>query len=194
MIFFTNTKAKRTCLVLFQLLNKDAAKRLGSGSLGSEEIKRHKWFKPINWKKLDAREIQPSFRPEVAGKHCIANFDKCWTDMKLSDSPAASPKTNTNPFVNFTYVRPAASFLKQNSPLCQRAIHQITASSPKICGLSLKKFIYEVSRYHFVSFCKECFAYGQNVFLLLDYVVLYLLVFLKHVTTSWFVDVVSPLN
>ncbi|KAL9337102.1 hypothetical protein Peur_071590 [Populus x canadensis] len=100
------------------LLNKDAAKRLGSGSLGSEEIKRHKWFKPINWKKLDAREIQPSFRPEVAGKYCIANFDKCWTDMKLSDSPAASPKTNTNPFVNFTYVRPAASFLKQNGPLC----------------------------------------------------------------------------
>ncbi|KAJ6739723.1 RIBOSOMAL PROTEIN S6 KINASE [Salix koriyanagi] len=100
------------------LLIKDAGKRLGNGSLGSEEIKRHKWFKPINWKKLDVREIQPSFRPEVAGKHCIANFDKCWTDMTLSDSPAASPKMNTNPFVNFTYVRPAASFLKQDSPLC----------------------------------------------------------------------------
>ncbi|KAJ6403442.1 hypothetical protein OIU84_015362 [Salix udensis] len=85
------------------LLIKDAGKRLGNGSLGSEEIKRHKWFKPINWKKLDVREIQPSFRPEVAGKHCIANFDKCWTDMTLSDSPAASPKMNTNPFVNFTY-------------------------------------------------------------------------------------------
>ncbi|KAF9680117.1 hypothetical protein SADUNF_Sadunf06G0086800 [Salix dunnii] len=100
------------------LLNKDASKRLGSGPLGSEEIKRHKWFKPINWKKLDAREIQPSFRPDVAGKHCIANFDKCWTDMTLSDSPAASPKMNTtNPFVNFTYVRPAASFLQQSSPL-----------------------------------------------------------------------------
>ncbi|XP_034913568.1 serine/threonine-protein kinase AtPK2/AtPK19 isoform X3 [Populus alba] len=99
------------------LLNKDASKRLGSGPLGSEEIKRHKWFKAINWKKLDAREIQPSFRPNVAGKHCIANFDKCWTDMTLSDSPAASPKMNTNPFVNFTYVRPAASFLQQSSSL-----------------------------------------------------------------------------
>ncbi|KAJ6699364.1 RIBOSOMAL PROTEIN S6 KINASE [Salix purpurea] len=100
------------------LLNKDASKRLGSGPLGSEEIKRHKWFKPINWKKLDGREIQPSFCPDVAGRHCIANFDKCWTDMTLSDSPAASPKLNTtNPFVNFTYVRPAASFLQQSSPL-----------------------------------------------------------------------------
>ena len=178
MIFFTKTKAKRTCLVMFQLLIKDAGKRLGNGSLGSEEIKRHKWFKPINWKKLDAREIQPSFRPEVAGKHCIANFDKCWTDMTLSDSPAASPKMNTNPFVNFTYVRPAASFLKQDSPLCQKAIYRITASSPKIRGLSLKLFIQEVSRYHFVIYYKECFADGQNVFLLVDYVPLYPLVFL----------------
>ncbi|XVE80727.1 hypothetical protein DITRI_Ditri15bG0003700 [Diplodiscus trichospermus] len=75
------------------LLHKDASKRLGSGPNGSEEIKGHKWFKPINWKKLEAREIQPCFRPQVAGKHCIANFEKQWTDMPLSFSPASSPKT-----------------------------------------------------------------------------------------------------
>ncbi|KDP21855.1 hypothetical protein JCGZ_00642 [Jatropha curcas] len=100
------------------LLQKDVTKRLGSGPLGSDEIKRHKWLKPINWKKLETREIQPSFRPEVAGKNCIANFEKRWTEMPLSDSPAASPKSNGNPFVNFTYVRPAASFLLKNSPIC----------------------------------------------------------------------------
>ncbi|XP_021893865.1 serine/threonine-protein kinase AtPK2/AtPK19-like [Carica papaya] len=100
------------------LLQKDPSKRLGSGATGSEEIKRHKWFKPINWKKLEAREVQPSFRPEVAGQLCIANFEKRWTDMPLLDSPAASPKTNVNPFVDFTYVRPPASFLHRNSPVC----------------------------------------------------------------------------
>ncbi|XWS09520.1 hypothetical protein CRYUN_Cryun40dG0091600 [Craigia yunnanensis] len=89
-----------------KLLNKEASKRLGSGPTGSEEIKRHKWFKPINWKKLEAREIQPCFRPEVAGKNCIANFDKRLTDMTLSFSPASSPKTNVNPFTDFTYIRP----------------------------------------------------------------------------------------
>uniref|UniRef100_A0A6N2K831 non-specific serine/threonine protein kinase n=1 Tax=Salix viminalis TaxID=40686 RepID=A0A6N2K831_SALVM len=112
------------------LLIKDAGKRLGNGSLGSEEIKRHKWFKPINWKKLDVREIQPSFRPEVAGKHCIANFDKCWTDMTLSDSPAASPKMNTNPFVNFTYST-MASLISPVTP----APHQ----NPKIICFSTFK-------------------------------------------------------
>lgn len=100
------------------LLQKDPSKRLGSGPKGSEEVKRHKWFKPINWKKLDAREIQPSFRPEVAGQHCIANFDKRWTDLPLQDSPVSSPTANGNLFQGFTYVRPAASFLQRNSSAC----------------------------------------------------------------------------
>ncbi|WCJ27858.1 protein-serine kinase 1 [Euphorbia peplus] len=98
------------------LLQKEAGRRLASGSTGSEEIKRHKWFKGVNWKKLDSREIKPSFCPEVAGKNCIANFEKKWTEMPLSDSPAASPKSDdVNPFLNFTYVRPAASFLQKNT-------------------------------------------------------------------------------
>ncbi|XP_031247447.1 serine/threonine-protein kinase AtPK2/AtPK19-like [Pistacia vera] len=98
------------------LLQKEPGKRLGTGPRGSEEIKQHKWFKSVNWKKLEAREIQPSFRPDVAGKHCIANFDKRWTEMPLSDSPAASPKNNINPFVDFTYVRPTDPFLQSSSP------------------------------------------------------------------------------
>ncbi|VFQ81110.1 unnamed protein product [Cuscuta campestris] len=93
------------------LLQKDAKKRLGSGPKGSDEIKAHKWLKPINWKKLEAREIQPSFCPEVAGKHCVANFDVQWTGMPLSDSPAASPKGCENPFRGFTYIRPTPSSL-----------------------------------------------------------------------------------
>ncbi|KAJ4720256.1 Serine/threonine-protein kinase [Melia azedarach] len=97
------------------LLQKEASKRLGRGPGGSEEIKSHKWFKMINWKKLEAREIRPSFLPEVAGKHCVANFEECWTNMPLQDSPVGSPKFNENPFKGFTYVRPAASFLQRNS-------------------------------------------------------------------------------
>nr|GMC63770.1 serine/threonine-protein kinase AtPK2/AtPK19-like [Ipomoea batatas] len=89
------------------LLQKDPSKRLGSGAGGGGEIKGHKWFRSINWKKLEAREIQPSFRPDVAGKRCTANFDERWTSMALLvDSPAASPKTGgetENPFRDFTY-------------------------------------------------------------------------------------------
>lgn len=104
--------------LMSQLLQKDPSKRLGSGPKGSDEIKRHKWFKLINWKKLEARAIQPSFRPEVAGKHCIANFDKQYTEMPVSDSPVSSPKVDGNHFQGFTYVRPASPFLQRDSPLC----------------------------------------------------------------------------
>ncbi|KAL2248992.1 serine/threonine-protein kinase AtPK2/AtPK19 [Sesamum indicum] len=96
------------------LLQKDASKRIGSGPRGSDEIKGHKWFKSINWKKLEAREIQPSFLPQVAGKHCVANFDERWTKMPLLDSPASSPKFAENPFKGFSYVRPAGQFLQVN--------------------------------------------------------------------------------
>ncbi|KAK6943364.1 Protein kinase domain [Dillenia turbinata] len=101
------------------LLQKEPSKRLGSGPKGSEEIKHHKWLKAINWRKLEAREIQPGFRPEVAGKHCIANFEKRWTDMPLLDSPISSPKVTggVDIFRGFTYVKPAASFLQRSSPL-----------------------------------------------------------------------------
>ncbi|KAG2272521.1 hypothetical protein Bca52824_067076 [Brassica carinata] len=99
------------------LLQKEPERRLGSGPSGAEEIKGHKWFKGMNWKKLEAREVKPSFKPEVSGRQCIANFDKCWTDMSVLDSPASSPSSDpeANPFTNFTYVRPPPSFLNQTT-------------------------------------------------------------------------------
>lgn len=87
------------------LLQKDPSKRLGSGVNGSDEIKRHKWFKVINWRKLEAREIQPNFRPNVSGKDCIANFDERWTAMPPQDSPASTPKDGAY-FQGYTYVAP----------------------------------------------------------------------------------------
>ncbi|MCL7040150.1 hypothetical protein MKW94_030413, partial [Papaver nudicaule] len=97
------------------LLQKEASKRLGSGPGGSEEIKRHKWFKAVNWRKLEAREIQPSFLPEVVSQHCITNFDECWTNMPLLDSPAASPKPNEMYFKDFSYVKPTATHFFQKN-------------------------------------------------------------------------------
>lgn len=81
------------------LLQKDTSKRLGS-----DEIKEHRWFKSMNWKKLDAREIHPSFVPLVSDSRCTANFGEQWTAMPLVDSPAATPKSNPNPFKEFEFV------------------------------------------------------------------------------------------
>ncbi|XP_021292404.1 serine/threonine-protein kinase AtPK2/AtPK19-like [Herrania umbratica] len=87
------------------LLQKEPSRRLGSSPSGGDEIKKHKWFRSINWKKLEAREIQPKFKPDVSGKDCTANFDQCWTTMPADDSPASTPTAGAH-FEGYTYVAP----------------------------------------------------------------------------------------
>jgi p70 ribosomal S6 kinase len=87
------------------LLQKESSRRLGSGPNGGDEIKSHKWFRSINWKKLEERELLPKFKPDVSGKDCTANFDKCWTAMPANDSPAPTPTAGEH-FQGYTYVAP----------------------------------------------------------------------------------------
>jgi ribosomal protein S6 kinase beta len=90
------------------LLNKDPKRRLGGNS---DDIKNHKFFKGINWRKLENREIKPNFCPTVNGKDCAANFDEMWTKLPPQDSPAATPKSDVqdidNLFMGYSYVSPS---------------------------------------------------------------------------------------
>ncbi|KAK8918859.1 Serine/threonine-protein kinase AtPK2/AtPK19 [Platanthera zijinensis] len=106
------------------LLQKEVGRRFGSGADGSSTIKNHRWFKSINWRKLEAREILPGFRPNVGGQLCVENFDKKLTSMPLLDSPVASPVAEGSNFADFSYVRPS-TFLCKPSPL-----HPQASSSP----------------------------------------------------------------
>ncbi|KAJ0810598.1 putative non-specific serine/threonine protein kinase [Helianthus annuus] len=83
--------------------------------IGKKSWVRH-WVQANKLEKIRRSEIQPTFRLEVAGNQCIANFDKRWTDMPLLDSPASRPNASANLFQGFTYVKTAASFLRRNNP------------------------------------------------------------------------------
>ncbi|KAI3997604.1 hypothetical protein MKX01_011021 [Papaver californicum] len=91
--------------LLKALLQKEPERRLGGGPTGADEIKKHKWFKSVNWKKLDEREFKPKFKPDVTGTDCTANFDQCWLAMPADDSPAPTP-TSGEHFHGYTYVAP----------------------------------------------------------------------------------------
>lgn len=49
--------------LITRLLNREPEERLGSE--GAEEIKKHPFFKSIDFKKLLAKQIQPPFKPNV---------------------------------------------------------------------------------------------------------------------------------
>ena len=56
--------------LLLQLLDRDPKSRLGMQQ-DSEPIRGESFFSSIDWKKLEAREIDPPFRPEVVSHHFI---------------------------------------------------------------------------------------------------------------------------
>lgn len=91
--------------ILKGLLQKDPAKRLGTGPNGSQDIKKHPFFKGIIWNKLESKSINPPFRPQVEGPECVQNFDTMWTEMPVEETPANTPQDYpSDAFAKFTYV------------------------------------------------------------------------------------------
>lgn len=64
--------------ILTRLLDRDPARRLGSG--GASEIKAHRFFETIDWKRLLQKKIQPTFRPNVVCLMLPARYLKLSTN------------------------------------------------------------------------------------------------------------------
>jgi len=54
------------CDLVMKLMKREAEKRLGAGREGAEEIKRHSWFKSIDWKIVKQRGLEVP-KPEISG-------------------------------------------------------------------------------------------------------------------------------
>lgn len=52
--------------LLSQLLTKDAKQRLGCQEEGAAEVKRHPFFRNMNFKRLEAGMLDPPFVPDVS--------------------------------------------------------------------------------------------------------------------------------
>jgi len=85
------------------MLQKDPDLRLGSGPRDGHDIREQKWFAPIDWKKLEAREIKPPFVPQVAGEFDVSNFDDEFTSEAVPIGPDNDKPTDSK-FDGFTFV------------------------------------------------------------------------------------------
>ncbi|KAK9464307.1 kinase-like domain-containing protein [Lipomyces arxii] len=70
--------------LLTGLLDRDPKRRLGAN--GPAEIKNHKFFAEIDWKKLLGKKYPPPFKPSVASATDTSNFDKEFTSEVPTDS------------------------------------------------------------------------------------------------------------
>ncbi|RKO91704.1 kinase-like domain-containing protein, partial [Blyttiomyces helicus] len=90
--------------LLKKLLDREPTTRLGWN--GAEDIKRHPFFKDIDWKRLMDRKYAPPFRPNVASATDTSNFDEEFTSEIPQDTPSDSSQlsaTIQQQFVGFTY-------------------------------------------------------------------------------------------
>ena len=97
---FTN-EAK---LFLKDILVVDPIKRLGYGKKGIENIKKHIYFKDINWDDVFNKKMNPPFIPILNNDEDLRYFDKEFTEESILDTNSNDTQTENYTYYNeFTY-------------------------------------------------------------------------------------------
>jgi ribosomal protein S6 kinase alpha-5 len=91
-------------------LVKDPRKRLGGGLDDALEIKKHPFFKSLNWDDLANRRVDAPFVPKITGELDVSNFAEEFTSMIPADSPAVIPPNDEKIFKGYSYVAPSVLF------------------------------------------------------------------------------------
>ena len=96
--------------LLTRFLRKESRKRLGSNMpKDMQVIKGHRFFRKIDWKKLDRRELEAPIKPMITNPALAENFSADFTDLALSPVIAtpwerASTEKENDPFGGFSFV------------------------------------------------------------------------------------------
>lgn len=71
--------------LLTRLLRKEPSKRLGGTQMKDlRALKSHRFFRKIDWKKLERREVEPPIQPVITDPELAENFSKDFTALPLS--------------------------------------------------------------------------------------------------------------
>ncbi|KAK5644501.1 hypothetical protein RI129_005801 [Pyrocoelia pectoralis] len=98
--------------VILLLLEKDANKRLGNKLCPSGDIQDHPFFKPISWERLEARLLDPPFKPKLLHPLDTQYFDKNFTVEKAKLTPIDKnilQSMDQTQFQGFSYTNPNAT-------------------------------------------------------------------------------------
>ncbi|KHN79910.1 Serine/threonine-protein kinase sgk-1 [Toxocara canis] len=99
--------ATPTCKdILNKLLHKDCEKRLGSID-DFREIKSHSFFTPIDFDKLQRKELKPPFIPKIKDDLDVSQIDREFTSQQPNQAsliPATFGTQRDSDFLGFSYV------------------------------------------------------------------------------------------
>jgi hypothetical protein len=89
-------------------LQKQPSERLGSNG-GLVEIEQHLFFKSIDWRLLEQKQLTPPYKPQVQSDRDLSNIDKLFTKEPViltPDSPNTLARIQQTEFDGFEYVNP----------------------------------------------------------------------------------------
>lgn len=93
-----------------RLLKKNVHERLGANADDSLPIKRHPFFRNINWDDVLDRKLDPPYKPTLCGDEDVSQFDSKFTKQTPVDSPEDDSMLSESAnqiFLGFTYVAPS---------------------------------------------------------------------------------------
>ncbi|KAM3962616.1 LOW QUALITY PROTEIN: protein C kinase 53E [Aphomia sociella] len=98
-------EAKDACKAF---LTKNPQKRLGCGR-GEEDVRTHPFFRRIDWARIEARDVQPPFKPKIKHRKDVSNFDKQFTQEKTELTPTDKlfmMNLDQTEFMGFSFLNP----------------------------------------------------------------------------------------
>ena len=106
--------------LISKLIEIDPKKRIGSGPNGFEDLKKHEYFKNINWDDLENKKVKAPIELNVSDPTDLKYFDKIFTEesniTKEVDELNNTAKTIDN-YVNFSYFDPSNNSFKDKGQI-----------------------------------------------------------------------------
>uniref|UniRef100_A0A3B4EVF4 protein kinase C n=1 Tax=Pundamilia nyererei TaxID=303518 RepID=A0A3B4EVF4_9CICH len=94
--------------IMRRLLRRSPERRLGAGEKDAEEVKKHLFFRTIDWTGLLAKKVKPPFVPTILGSSDVSNFDDEFTSEAPILTPPREPRVlnseEQNLFSDFDYI------------------------------------------------------------------------------------------
>uniref|UniRef100_A0A158R636 Protein kinase C n=1 Tax=Syphacia muris TaxID=451379 RepID=A0A158R636_9BILA len=108
--YFPKSIGKEAAKCLSALFDRNPNTRLGMPECPDGPIRTHSFFRGVDWKRFEARQVTPPFKPTLKSSNDASNFDEDFTSEKPHLTPIADKSLlasiDPEAFSNFSYTNP----------------------------------------------------------------------------------------